>query len=235
MATWAIFDQAIWDGPGRGARIPANPHLERAGGTILKADTLRGTGGQGGPAALRSRRPSPSTAGPLLPETMAKLDPPRTNPAGTLRPIDQPSVLCRAHVCRHHLHHGRDRDRRARPGTEGLRRAHRRAVCRRRDDGGLEGCGAPTYIGGLMKGLVFGLRAAEHVAQSARNGTDEVAGGATSPAQQMIWDRALAAAPSSARRWPAPRSSNRGCGREQRSSTVLRRSPAGPGSAGCAC
>jgi len=36
----AIFDQAIWDGPGTSARIPANPLLERAGGTVLRAGTL---------------------------------------------------------------------------------------------------------------------------------------------------------------------------------------------------
>ena len=36
---FAIFDQTIWDGPGTSARIPANPLLEKAGGTILRADT----------------------------------------------------------------------------------------------------------------------------------------------------------------------------------------------------
>ena len=34
---FAVFDQTIWDGPGVSARIPANPLLERAGGTILRA------------------------------------------------------------------------------------------------------------------------------------------------------------------------------------------------------
>ena len=36
---FAVFDQTIWEGPGTSARIPANPLLERAGGTILRADT----------------------------------------------------------------------------------------------------------------------------------------------------------------------------------------------------
>ncbi|MEZ5853364.1 MAG: FAD-binding protein [Hyphomicrobiaceae bacterium] len=35
-----IFDAAIWEGPGRSARIPANPTLEGAGGTVLKVQTL---------------------------------------------------------------------------------------------------------------------------------------------------------------------------------------------------
>jgi len=36
---FAIFDQDIWNGPGTSARIPANPLLERAGGTILRASS----------------------------------------------------------------------------------------------------------------------------------------------------------------------------------------------------
>jgi len=36
---FAIFDQDIWNGPGTTARIPANPLLERAGGTILRASS----------------------------------------------------------------------------------------------------------------------------------------------------------------------------------------------------
>jgi fumarate reductase flavoprotein subunit len=35
-----IFDSKIWEGPGRSARIPANPTLESAGGTIHRAPTL---------------------------------------------------------------------------------------------------------------------------------------------------------------------------------------------------
>ena len=37
---YAVFDQTIWDGPGTSARIPANPLLEKAGGTILRADSV---------------------------------------------------------------------------------------------------------------------------------------------------------------------------------------------------
>ena len=36
---FAVFDQTIWEGPGTSARIPANPLLERAGGTILRANS----------------------------------------------------------------------------------------------------------------------------------------------------------------------------------------------------
>ncbi len=41
----AVFDQAIWDGPGTTARIPANPLLEKAGGTVLRADSIEALAG----------------------------------------------------------------------------------------------------------------------------------------------------------------------------------------------
>jgi fumarate reductase flavoprotein subunit len=37
-----VCDRAIWDGPGRSARIPANPFLERYGGPLARADSLAG-------------------------------------------------------------------------------------------------------------------------------------------------------------------------------------------------
>jgi fumarate reductase flavoprotein subunit len=37
---YAVFDQTIWEGPGTSARIPANPLLEQAGGTILRANSV---------------------------------------------------------------------------------------------------------------------------------------------------------------------------------------------------
>ncbi len=43
-----IFDAEIWEGPGRSARIPANPTLEGAGGTVLKADTLEALAAKAG-------------------------------------------------------------------------------------------------------------------------------------------------------------------------------------------
>jgi fumarate reductase flavoprotein subunit len=49
-----IFDSEIWEGPGRSARIPANPTLEGAGGTVLRADTVEGLAEKAGlsPATL---------------------------------------------------------------------------------------------------------------------------------------------------------------------------------------
>jgi len=39
-STTLVGDAAIWDGPGRSARIPANPFLERYGKPLTRADTL---------------------------------------------------------------------------------------------------------------------------------------------------------------------------------------------------
>src|SRR6185295_14729079 len=36
----AVFDEQVWQGPGKNARIPANPLLVEAGGTVHTAPTL---------------------------------------------------------------------------------------------------------------------------------------------------------------------------------------------------
>src|SRR5690606_70562 len=40
LSTSAVFDAAVWNGPGKAARIPANPNLVKAGGTVLQAATV---------------------------------------------------------------------------------------------------------------------------------------------------------------------------------------------------
>jgi fumarate reductase flavoprotein subunit len=40
LGTIVIFDQPIWDGPGRNHVQPPNPLVQEAGGTIHRADTL---------------------------------------------------------------------------------------------------------------------------------------------------------------------------------------------------
>ena len=46
-----IFDQAIWEKAGRNGLIAANPHVEREGGTIHRADTLDALAGLAGLSA----------------------------------------------------------------------------------------------------------------------------------------------------------------------------------------
>ncbi|GAA5231911.1 FAD-dependent oxidoreductase [Verticiella sediminum] len=166
LSAWAVFDSAIWEGPGRNARIPVNPHLVRAGGTIIQADTL---------AELASRTGLPAQA---LQETIAahrqavisgqfqQLDPPRSRPAGQAWAVDHPPYFA-APVCAGITYtmggiaideHARVRSTRGVP-VAGLYAAGANTA-------GLEGRQGATYIGGLMKGLVFGIRAAEHVAKA---------------------------------------------------------------------
>lgn len=40
LACHVVFDEAIWQGPGRDWLLPANPYLERAGGRLLTAPSL---------------------------------------------------------------------------------------------------------------------------------------------------------------------------------------------------
>lgn len=42
LACHVIFDEAIWQGPGRDWLLPANPFLEKAGGSLISAPTLEG-------------------------------------------------------------------------------------------------------------------------------------------------------------------------------------------------
>ncbi len=54
MSARVVFDSAIWEKAGRNGLIPANPHLEKEGATIHRADTLEALASQSGlpPQAL---------------------------------------------------------------------------------------------------------------------------------------------------------------------------------------
>lgn len=166
LTAWAIFDEAIWEGPGRTARIPANPHLAKAGGTILKANALRELAAQAriSAEALEATVTEYRTA--LSAGALGKLDPPRTPAAVAALPIDRP-LFYAVPVCAGITYtfggitvdeHGRT----LKPSGEPIGGLYAVGAT----TAGLEGRKSPTYIGGLMKGLTFGLRAAEHAAQT---------------------------------------------------------------------
>lgn len=46
LACHVVFDEAIWQGPGRDWLLPANPYLERAGGRLISASTLEELAGR---------------------------------------------------------------------------------------------------------------------------------------------------------------------------------------------
>ena len=168
LSTWAIFDEAIWEGPGRDARIPANPHFANGGGTIVKANTLKELGAQTGIPADALEATVSGYQQALASGDLARLDPPRTVADHKPWPISRPSFYA-VPVCAGITYtlggiaideHGRARRPTGEP-ISGLYAAGSTTA-------GIEGRSSCTYVGGLMKGLVFGMRAAEHIAQALR-------------------------------------------------------------------
>ncbi len=170
LSTWAILDHAIWEGPGRSARIPANPQLANAGGTIIKAATLGElavmtgidvAGLEATVAAYNKALASGRTAHPI-----ANLMPPRSASPIVPAPIAKTPFYA-VPLCAGMTYtfggiftdgDGRVMSTRGAP-IEGLYAVGATT-------GGLEGGTGGGYVGGLIKGIAFGMRAAEHIAQS---------------------------------------------------------------------
>ena len=163
----AIFDEAIWSGPGRSAGIPVNPNLVAAGGTLHQADTI---------AALATKvEISPNE----LEHTVAAYnDAVRSGRAVELSPARKGKKFAPACLATPPYY--------GIPLCAGITYtmggividAHARAL--RPDQtpipglyaagsttGGLDGGQTCGYVGGLIKAIVFGLLGAEHAAGSA--------------------------------------------------------------------
>lgn len=165
-STVLIGDAAIWDGPGRSARIPANPFLERYGGPIPRADTLAALAQKVGlpGATLEASVASYNLA--VQNDALAGLSPARSAVKGKAWPIATAPFFA-IPLCAGITHtmggividgHGRVLRNDATP-IAGLYAAGTATA-------GLEGDaghGRIGYVGGLIK-AVFGLRAAEHLA-----------------------------------------------------------------------
>ncbi|MBI2294120.1 MAG: FAD-binding protein [Betaproteobacteria bacterium] len=165
LSAHVIFDGAIWEKAGRNGLIPANPHLEREGATIcradtlealasaaqLPADTLKRTISEYNEAIAGKRLQSGYT--PSRQTARYEACPIATAPfhalpmcAGITYTMGGISVNAHAQVLR------------AEGGViEGLYALGAAA-------GGLEGGPEVGYVGGLAKGGVTALVAAEHVA-----------------------------------------------------------------------
>lgn len=176
LSACAVFDEQVWQGPGRNARIPANPLLVEAGGTVHAAPTLAalaklisvpagkleetvseynkayaaGTLAELHPA--RSSKPIPGNA--PIPTMPVSTPPYYAVPlcAGITMTMGGIAIDAHARVLRES----------GEPIT-GLYAAGS-------STGGLEGRGGAHYLGGLIKAAVFGLLAAEHIAGEGANG-----------------------------------------------------------------
>ena len=166
LSTWAILDSAIWEGPGRAARIPANPQLGNAGGTIIKANTLHELAAKTDIVAARLEQTVNGYNEAIASGKTANLVPSRSAHPIVPLPIAKPPYyavpLCAGMT---YTFGGifTDGDGRV-MSTRGAPISGLYAVGA--TTGGLEGGTGGGYVGGLIKGIVFGMRAAEHIAQS---------------------------------------------------------------------
>lgn len=169
LSAVAIFDEAIWNGPGREFLLPANPNLVSAGGTLLAAPSL---------SALAKMLDLP---GPALEATVAEynaavdgrrteqLSPARTTSAYAAHPVRKaPFHAVRLCAGITYTMGGvavtvdgavKDRDDRPIPGLFAA------GCC----TGGLEGGDRSGYVGGLAKSAVSALRVANHLAAARKS------------------------------------------------------------------
>lgn len=160
-----IFDQAIWDGPGKTSRIPANPLLLHAGAHILRGHTLAELADQMGlpQEALTKTVDNYNTA--VQNQNTSDLQPPRSRHKLTPMPVMHAPFyalpLCAGIT---YTTGGLLIDATARvlredkSPIEGLYAAGSSV-------GGIEGGPKASYVGGLMKALVLGILAAEDVSK----------------------------------------------------------------------
>ena len=168
LAMTAVFDEPIWQGPGRAATIPVNPTTITAGGTVHQAETITGLAAKiGVPAGALERTVAEFNAAAASGRT-DRLDPVRTGAKRKPTPLAQPPFYG-VPICAGITFtmggvvidgHGRV----LRPDRAHIPGLYAAGAI----TGGL--CGGPVcgYTGGLMKAMVFGLLTAEHVAQAAR-------------------------------------------------------------------
>lgn len=150
-----VFDAPIWERAGREAQIPPNPLLEKAGGTLLRSDTIAG---------LAEIAGVPQDA---LAESISSYN--ASVPGdGRALPIAKPPFFA-IPICAGITNtmggiaidgHGRVK-RKDGSTIDGLYAAGSTT-------GGLEGGPRVAYVGGLIKAAVLGLCAGEHAAQHYR-------------------------------------------------------------------
>ena len=160
----AIFDDTIWNAAGKALGVTTNPWLERTGGTVFRAASLRALAPQIGvdPAALEQTVADYNNA--IAANRAAQLTPARTVTAKGVRPIaDAPFGAIKLLPGMTYTFGGISIDVDGRVRTPagatipGLYAAGSTT-------GGLEGGPRFGYVGGLAKATIFGLRAAEHIA-----------------------------------------------------------------------
>jgi fumarate reductase flavoprotein subunit len=161
-----VFDAKIWEGPGRSARIPANPSLANAGGTIHTAPTLDALAAMAGLQAEALQATVTAYNDTVRAERMQTLSPPRSVDRFKPWPI-QTAPFYAIPVCAGITYTMGgiriDADARVlRPDGSAIAGLYAAGST----TGGLEGGERAAYLGGLTKAGVQGLCAAEHIAHT---------------------------------------------------------------------
>lgn len=159
-----VFDEAIWQGPGKSRRVPPNPNLLAAGATLFSAPTADQLARELDmePDVLCETIRTYNEA--IASNRLQSLSPPRSNANSSAMSLGAPLYALRASAGITYTMGGISTDAHARVRhregafIEGLFAAGSAAA-------GLEGGPLTGYVGGLTKAVVFALRAAEYVAQ----------------------------------------------------------------------
>ena len=163
----AIFDDAIWQGPGCARALSANPYLVRGGATLHSAHSIAELAARAGLPADALTAEVADHNESLERESSGQRSPPRSTDRYKPWPIRQAPFQALPVVAGITYtmggiridEHARALDETGRP-IPGL---YATGAC----TGGLEGGPRTGYVGGLVKCGVTGLRAAEHVAAQA--------------------------------------------------------------------
>lgn len=161
-----ILDSRIWDTAGKSARIPVNPELVRAGGTVHRAETLDALARLAGIDAAGLARTVAAYNAACASGAFAGLTPPRASDRYTPAPIATApflSIPACAGITYTMGGISIDADARVRHRDGGTIPGLYAAGA---TTGGIEGGELIGYTGGLSKAAVFGFRAAEHAAAS---------------------------------------------------------------------
>jgi len=166
LSTWAVFDEDVWNGPGKGARIPANPNLIKAGGTVHQAPTLAALAEVMGVPTERFELTVAGYNQALAAGRLESLAPRRSSTRIQAMPVAKPPFyavpLC-AGITYTMGGIAIDPDGRVqRAGGGAIEGLYAVGAT----TGGLEGGAEFGYVGGLVKASTFGIRAAERIAQS---------------------------------------------------------------------
>jgi fumarate reductase flavoprotein subunit len=164
LSATVICDAPIWETAGKAAQIPPNPQLLAGGGKLHRADTIEALAGAAGlpPENLAATVAVYNDA--VRFNRLMTLLPERSTRSGAPRRIETPPFFA-IPICAGITNtmggiaidgHGRV----MRPDGSAIAGLYAAGGT----TGGLEGGGAPGYVGGLIKAWVFGLRVAEHVA-----------------------------------------------------------------------